>query len=331
MNNLCSRRDFVRNLTLIGCASPLLTSCARMTRPPRVRRIGYLNGSNPQQLAAFKEELRSLGYIEGENIVIETRLSRPNSSDLLAQAPELAHMDLELILAGALPQALEVRKANPAMPMVIGTCPGMISNGFAQSLEHPGGNVTGMDELPPGVTAKRLTLLKTAAPKISSVALLSTTPGRGGHEMQLADAEQAAAPLNIRVKAYRAASLDELQNALAAIADDGMDGLLNFQGAVSLGNRQLIVDFAAEHRLPAIYQATLFAEDGGLMSWAPDLNDQYRTAARYVDKILRGANPGDLPIKHPPKYYLTINSSAAKKIGLTLPPALLAQATRVLE
>ena len=245
-------------------------------------------------------------------------------------AAELAHMDLELIVAGALPFALEVRTANPAMPMVIATCPGMISNGFAQSLEHPGRNVTGMDELPPGVTAKRLTLLKTAAPKVSSVALLSTTPGRGGHEMQLADAEQAATALGISVKPYRATSLGELQNAFAAIVNDGMDGLLNFQGGLSLANRQLIVDFAAEHRLPAIYQATLFAEAGGLMSWAPNLENQYRMAARYVDKILRGANPGDLPITHPPNYYLTISAGAARRLGLTLPQVLLAQAERVL-
>ena len=148
--------------------------------------------------------------------------------------------------------------------------------------------------------------------------------------MQLADAEQAATALGISVKAYRAASLDELQKACAAIVNDGMDGLLSFQGGLSLANRQLIVDFATEHRLPAIYQATLFAEAGGLMSWAPNLENQYRAAARYVDRILRGANPGDLPITHPANYYLTINAGAARRLGLTMPQVLLAQAERVL-
>src|SRR5882757_3187700 len=119
----------------------------------------------------------------------------------------------------------------------------MISNGFAQSLEHPGGNVTGMDELPPHVTARRLTLLKTAAPEVSRVALLSTTPGRGGHEIQLADAHQAATALGISVAPYRAVSLEQLQNQLTAIFNDGMDGLLSFQGGLALGNHQLIVDF----------------------------------------------------------------------------------------
>ena len=152
------------------------------------RRIGFLTGEGPFD-AAFRDELRRLGYIDGENLVLEARVFRGNTlSDVAAQTAELAHMDLELIVAVALLVALEVRKANPAMPMVIATCPGMISNGFATSLGHPGGNVTGIDELPPGVTAKRLTLLKTAAPHVSRIALLSTTPGRGGHEAQVADA-----------------------------------------------------------------------------------------------------------------------------------------------
>jgi putative ABC transport system substrate-binding protein len=187
-----------------------------------------------------------------------------------------------------------------------------------------------MDELPPGVTAKRLQLLKTAAPDVSRVALLSTTPGRGGHETQLADAEKAAQSLEITLKAYRATSLKEIEAALAAIVTDRMDGLLNFQGGLSLANRQLIVDFAARHRLPAIYQALFFVESGGLLAWAPDQEEQYREAARYVDRILRGAKPGDLPVHFPDRYYLAINQRAARALDLTLPPALVAQADKVL-
>jgi putative ABC transport system substrate-binding protein len=214
--------------------------------------------------------------------------------------------------------------------MVIATCPGMISNGFAKTLDRRGGNVTGMEELPPGLTAKRLTLLKTVAPSISRVALLSTTPGTGGHETQLADAEQIAPSLQITVKAYRATSLPELQAALAAIASEGMNGLANFQGGLSLQHRQTIVDFAAQHRLPAVYQATMFAEAGGLMAWAPDLPEQYRIAADYVDRILKGANPGDLPIRHPARYLWIVNETAAKAIGLTLSRSLLARVDRVI-
>ena len=134
--------------------------------------------------------MRQLGYVAGKNIHLEMRLARRNSNDTVVHAAELAAMDLDFVVAAALPQALAMRQANPKMPMVIITCPGMVTNGFAKSLERPGGIYTGMDELPPGVTRKRLQLLKRAAPTISRVALLSTTPGHGGHERQLADAEQ---------------------------------------------------------------------------------------------------------------------------------------------
>jgi len=239
-------------------------------------------------------------------------------------------MDLELVVVQALPGALAARAANPAMPLVIVTTPGMISNGFAKTIEHPGGNATGVDELPPGVTGKRLELLITAAPAASKIALLSTTPGRGGHETQLADAQEAAARLGVGIKPYRATSLVELERALASIAADGMNGLLNFQGGLSFINRQLIIDFVAKHRIPAIYQATVFAKAGGLMTWAPDLVEQHREAARYVDQILKGANPGDLPVRYPSRYYLTLNNTAARNLALTFPPALISQADRVL-
>ncbi|MCA1592276.1 MAG: ABC transporter substrate-binding protein [Acidobacteria bacterium] len=329
MASIYTRRSFVRSLGLFGCALPL-TAFAQHAQPRRVRRIGFLSGAVPSLIKSFDEEMRRLGYLEGENVRIEKRISRPNSSDLISHAAELARMDLELIVAAALPQALEVRKNNPNMPMVIATCPGMVSNGFARSLKRPGGIYTGIDELPPGVTAKRLRLLKTAAPEVSRVALLSTTPGRGGHETQLADAERAAKSLRLTVKPYRATSLSELEAAIAAIGNDRMEGLANFQGAVSLANRQLIVDFAAKNRLPAVYQSAFFTEVGGLMAWAPDQEGQYRMAARYVDKIFRGAKPGDLPVSHPGRYYLSINQSAARVIGLALPPRLIAKADRLL-
>jgi putative ABC transport system substrate-binding protein len=229
-----------------------------------------------------------------------------------------------------LPQALAMRQANPKMPMVIITCPGMVSNGFAESLERPGGIYTGMDELPPDVTRKRLQLLKRAAPTVSRVALLSTTPGRGGHETQLADAERAARDLGFSVKAYRAGSVGEITAALDAIRSDQMNGLLNFQGGLSLANRQMIIDFAVAHRLPAVYQSLFFVASGGLMAWAPDQRDQYRLGARYADQILKGKKPGDIPVQHPEPYQLHLNNRAAAAIGLTLPADLVAEADKVL-
>lgn len=328
MDNRCDRRAFVRRVSQLCGAAPLAALGAQ-AHSARVHRIGFLTGNEPSLVSAFHGELRRLGHIDGQNVVIESRLPEPNlpMSELAA---ELAKMDLALVVAGALPHALEIRRHNPAMPMVIATCPGMISNGFAKSLEHPGGNVTGMDELPAGITAKRLTLLKRAVPSVSRVALLSTTPGKGGHEIQLVEAERTAPTLGITVKPYRVSSLSELQSALTAIVADGMNGLANFQGGRSIANRQMIVDFAASRRLPAVYQATLFAEAGGLMAWAPDLVEQFRIAAGYVDRILNGANPGDLPIRHPDRYFWTVNQTAAKGLGLTLSPSVLAQADRVI-
>jgi putative ABC transport system substrate-binding protein len=325
MRNLLSRRSLAR--ASLGAASlSLLSSCAHSAARGRTPRIGFMIGTGyPTMEAAFRDELGRLGYVEGSNLHIETRISN-SSADLQAQAAELARMDLDFIVAAALPQALAVRAANPNMPMVVGTAAGLITNGFASSFERPGGNVTGMDELPPGLTTTRLRLLKTAAPAISRVALLSTTPGRGGHETQLADAEQGAADLGLHVTPYRAQSPAEVETALAAIARDRMDAMLNFQGGLSLGRRDVIVRFAAEQRIPAIYQSKLFVEAGGLMAYAPDQDEQFRIAARYADRIIRGAAPGDLAIQHPSRYYLTINTQIAAAISLTLPASLLEQA-----
>ena len=325
MASISSRRSFISRLWLFVCALPL-TAYAQHVEPRRVRRVGFLIGDVPTLIKAFEEEIRRLGYVDGKDLIIEKRIDAPDGGK---QVAELVRMDLDVIVAAALPHALEVRKNNPTMPVVIGTCPGMVSNGFAKSMKHPGGLYTGMDELPTGITAKRLRLLKSLAPNVSRVALLSTTPGRGGHEMQLADAERAARELRLTVKPYRPTSLKELEAALTAMVNDGMDGLLNFQGGASLFHRQLIVDFAAKHRLPAIYQSAFFVEAGGLMSWAPDQEEQFREAARYVDKILKGAKPGDLPVRHPSKYYLSINKSAAEGLGLRLPPRLLAKADKI--
>ena len=322
-----TRRSF--SIAVLSCMAPALAT-ARQSQPPPVPRIGLLVGDDPEGgVAAFRQTLSELGYADGRNLAIEMR-ETGGTSPVADAARELVRMDLALVVAHSLPVALAVRQANPAMPMVIVTTPGFVINGFAKTLERPGGNVTGIDELPPGVTGRRLELLKSAAPGVSRVALLSTTPGSGAHDIQLADAQAVAARLGVVTRPYRATSVPALNEALTAIAADGMDGLLNFQGGLSYVNRQIIVDFAAKHRLPAIYQATVFAHAGGLMTWAPDHVDQFRAAAGYVVQILKGARPGDLPVRYPPRYFLTLNKTAAKNLGFSFPPALLSQADRVL-
>jgi putative tryptophan/tyrosine transport system substrate-binding protein len=322
------RRTFLTGMVRISAALPLI-DWSRHIAQPRVPRIGFMAGAEPSLISSFEDEMTRLGYSAGKNIQFEMRIGRINTNDAAIHAAELGAMDLDFVVAAALPQALVMRQANATMPMVIITCPGMVSNGFAKSLERPGGIYTGLDELPPGVTRKRLQILKRAAPSISRVALLSTTPGRGGHEKQLADAEQAGKELGVTVKAYRASSLAEIKTALDAIRRDQMNGLLNFQGGLSLANRQLIVDFAAAHRVPAVYQASFFVEAGGLAAWAPDQRGQYRTAARMADQILKGKKPGDIPIQHPEPYQLHLNTKAAAAIGLTLPADLVAEADKV--
>jgi putative tryptophan/tyrosine transport system substrate-binding protein len=285
-------RRSVALAALGGGFASFLSGCGHRVVGARTPRIGFMIGVGyPTMEAAFRDELTRLGYIEGQNLSIETRIST-SAAQLQTQAAELARMDLDMIVAAALPQALAVRAANPDMRMVVGTAAGLVTNGFAQSLERPGGNVTGMDELPPGLTGNRLRLLKSAAPLISRVGLLSTTPGRGGHEAQLLDAEHAAGELGLSVTPYRATSPAEVESALAAMARDDVGGMLNFQGGLSLGLRDTIVRFAAEHRIPAMYQSRLFAEAGGLMAYAPDQDEQFRMAARYVDRILKRRGSG---------------------------------------
>lgn len=327
MHESLDRRSFLQGLLAAASAVPL-AGCAHAgtTRRPRV---GFMSGAEPVLVAAFHDELRRLGYVDGASIHLESRLARPNTRDNASHAEELASMNLDFIVVAALPQALAIRRLDPTLPMVIITCPGFVSNGFAQSLERPGGIYTGMDELPPGVTARRLQLLTTAVPGIASVALLSTTPGVGGHEAQLADALAAAATLGVSVKAYRAQSPGELEAALEAIRADAMEGLLNFQGGLSLANRETIVRFAERHRIPAIFQSELFVDAGGLMAWAPDQQEQYRKGARYADRIIRGASPGDIPVEYPSAYYLTINTTAAARIGVDFPRSLREQAHRI--
>jgi putative ABC transport system substrate-binding protein len=331
MHTRATRRKFVKTLSLI-CLAPSILSGKELSNKQPIPRIGFLSGAGPLHLEkVFTEELKKLGVQEGRNLQIVMRLARPNTTDLAAMATELAGMDLTLIVAASLPIALEIRKNNPKMPMVLATCPGMVSNGFAKSLEHPGGIYTGMDELPKGIVAKRLQLLKAAIPSAKRIALLSATPGVGGHEAQLAEAETTAPTLGIEVVPYRVRTLEDLQKSLINVTNDGIDGMVVFQGALTLANRKMVVDFATQNRLPIIYQQSVFVEVGGLMAWAPDLEQQFREAAHFVVKILKGANPGDLPVKHPDKYYLTLNKRAASEIGVTFSKELIAEATKVIE
>ena len=321
-----SRRAF----TALAVAWGTSLSADHVSRPRgRVARIGFLIGEGfPTLVEAFRGELRHLGYIAGANLVLEERISRA-PGDGQRQIRELAAMNLDVIVVAALSFALELKALGTPTPVVVATTPGFVANGLAQTLKHPGGNFTGVDELPPNLTARRLRLLTTAAPNVRKVALLSTTPGTASHAIQLADAESEAAKLGVVVRAYRASTAAELDQALAAIVTDGMDSLVNFQGGLSLSHRDRIIDVVKRHRLPAIYQSKLFVESGGLMALSPDQEEQFRTAAKYADRVVRGSKPGDLPIQYPGRYYLSVNMEAATAIDLEFPQALLRRAAFV--
>jgi putative ABC transport system substrate-binding protein len=321
-----NRRAVVKSMLATIALGSMAASRAAGKRP---HRIGFLSGAGyPELDLAFTDELAKAGLVEGQDVVVVRRIAA-DVAEAENMARELATSDLELVVPTALPAALRVRAANPGMPMVIGTCPGFVANGFAASMAKPGGIYTGIDELPPGVTERRMRLLKRAAPGIRRLALLSTAPGSAAHEIQLADARRAAQTLGLEVQAFRAKTREEIVAALDAIRTARMDGLQNFQGGLSLANRELIVQFAAAHRLPAIYQARLFVSAGGLMAWAPDQADQLRIAARMVAKILRGTPPGDIPVVHPASYSLLLNVDAARAVGITFDAELLREAESI--
>ena len=252
-------RTHTRRSAILSAAATLTLTRSRSLYARDPLRIGFMTGLGyPELDEAFTGELRRQGLVEGRDLVIERRFARANSNDNAVMGRELANSNLVLVVVSALPAALVVREANPRMPMVIGTCPGMVANGFAKTLERPGGIYTGIDELPPGVTRRRMTLLKTAAPGIKRLALLSTAPGKVAHDLQLADALPAAADLGIEARPYRATNLDELRAALAKMRTDGMDGLQNFQGGLSLANRHRVDrrrgeprEFASRSRMSA--------------------------------------------------------------------------------
>lgn len=290
-----------RRQVVAGAVVTLAAGTFAAARPPRspphiglMMRAGY-----PEFITAFSDELARLGHVDGQTVIIEKRLAKPDLSDMHSQALELARMDLKLIVVSSGNWAREVAQANPAMPVVIVTMAAMVESGFAKSREHPGGNFTGGEELPPGLTGRRMALLKEAAPSVSRIGLLAAAED-AAYRIQLNDARAAATRLGVTVKPYPAPSPRAIEQALAAMVSDGMNGLVNFQSGFSLAHRQYIVDFVASHRLPAIYQATRFVDAGGLMAWSPDQDEQFREAARYADKVLRGARVGDLPVKYPP-------------------------------
>jgi ABC-type uncharacterized transport system substrate-binding protein len=299
----------------------------------KVPRIGFLIAVSPSTLSArvdaFREGLRQLGYVEGKNIVVEYRYAEGNRDRLNELAAELVRLKVDVIVSAGPPPTLAAKEATLTIPIVMGNDPDPVGNGFVASLARPGGNITGLSSLAPEISGKQVELLKEIVPKLSRVAVLgsSTNPGNA---QALKEIDLAAKAFKVQLQYLEVQEPKEIEAVFHAASKGRADAVLVLLNPVALSHRKQIADLAAKNRLPAMYYAPDYVEGGGLMSYGVSFTDLYRRAATYVDKILKGAKPADLPVEQPTKFELIINLKAAKQIGLTIPPNVLARADKVI-
>jgi len=306
---------------------------AEAQQPTKIPRLGYLSGgspsANPARIEAFRQGLRDLGYVEGKNIVIEWRHAETKLDRLPALAAELVRLRVDIIITGGAPTTRSAKEATATIPIVMAQDTDPVGSGFVTSLARPGGNITGLATLAPELSGKRLELLKEVVPKLSRVAVLgtSTTPGDA---QALKEIELAARAFGVKLQYLDVLSSKDIETAFRAASKGRADAVLALAGHGVMAHRPQVVDLAAKSRLPAIYPWPEFVQDGGLMSYGTNLADLFRRAATYVDKILKGAKPADLPVEQPTKFEFIINLKAAKQIGVTIPPNVLARADKVI-
>ena len=279
---------------------------------------------------AYRQALRELGYVEGQNIVFEWRFSKRKRDRLPALADELVGLKVDVLFAHSLTAALATKNATRTIPIVFLSAVDPVAAGLVDSLARPGGNLTGLTHVAPELADKRLELLKETIPNLSRVAVL-WEPGNRGSEAMWKESQLAARGLGLQLHSMEVTSADQFESAFQVATKADSDGLVVTLSRVIHGNRRRIADFAIKNRLPAIYADSRFVRSGGLMSYAPDRSEQYRRAAAYVDKILKGARPADLPVQRPSKFDLVINLKTAKALGITVPPSILLRATKVIE
>jgi putative ABC transport system substrate-binding protein len=301
----------------------------------KVPRIGYLDSSTASGSAglveAFRQELRKLGWIEGKNITIEYRFAEQKQGRLPELAADLVRLKVDLIVATDTPSVLAAKKATTTITIVM-THPGdPVGAGLVASLARPGGNVTGLSGLANELNTKRLEVLKDAVPKLARVGLLRLPGVRISQDLQLKELRAAAVALKIKLEEIRAeADAKGLENAFQTAKQKQVGAIMTMSSTFFNAERKRIVELAVKYRLPAIYPQDDFVEAGGLMSYGADFDDLYRRAAVYVDKILKGAKPADLPVQQATKFEFVINLKAAKQIGLTIPVDLLQRADKVI-
>src|SRR5438094_596235 len=303
-------------------------------QPTKVPRIGWLTGAalsgNPERREAFRQGLRDLGYVEGKNIVIEWRGADGKRDRVPTLAAELVRLKVDVIVTAGPASTRPAKEATSTIPIVMGFDNDPVGNGFVASLARPGGNITGLSTLAPEISGKQLELLMEIVPRLSRVAALGNS-NEPGNAQALREVEVAAGAFGVQLQHLDVRDPKDIETAFRAASKGRADAVLVLTSPVFNSQRKQVVELAVKSRLPAIYWRSDFVEAGGLMSYGTSQNDLDRRAATYVDKILKGAKPADLPVEQPTKFELVINLKAAKQIGLTVPPNVLARADKVIK
>src|SRR5713226_1684133 len=317
----------------LGALLLALSIPAEAQQPKKVPRIGFLSALSPSALSAwteaFRQGLRELGYVEGKTFVVEYRWAEGKIERLPDLATELVRLKVDVIVTSSAAPTRAAKEATTTIPIVMGFDNDPVGNGFVASLAHPGGNITGLSTLAPEISGKQLELLKEIVPRLSRVAVLgsSTTPGSAQARREI---ELAAGALKVQLQYLDVLSPKDIETVFREASKGRANAVLALQSTVLISQRKQIADLAVKNRLPAIYYSVEFVEDGGLMTYSVSVNDSFRRAATYVDKILKGRKPADLPVEQPMKFEFIINLKAAKQIGLTIPHEVLARADKVI-
>jgi len=321
-------------ICLLTTALLSTVSLAEAQQTGKVHRIGVLSSSSPSlhasRLDALRHGLRELGYVEGQNTIIEYRYAEGKLDRLPNLAGELVRIKVDVIVTSGTRVTVAAKQATSTIPIVVGGAGDLVRAGLVGSLVNPGGNVTGVSRLSPDFTGKRLRLLKEANPKAIRVAAL-LNPDNPGYEPTLKEIEISVRALGIMFQSLAVRSPNDFEGAFEAAAKGRADALFVMADALFNSHPTRIVELAAKNRLAAMYDRDDFVEAGGLMSYGVNLADLYRRSAYYVDKILKGTKPADLPVEQPTKFEFVINLKTAKQIGLTIPPNVLARADKVIK
>ena len=322
-------------LAVILTLSLILAPLAAEAQPPgKIPRIGVLvvptRSFFSTRIEAFRQGLRELGYVEGKNVLIEYRYAEGKLDLLPALASELVQLKVDVIVTASPPGVQAAKNATSTIPIVFAAIGDPVGGGFVASLARPGGNVTGLSILAPALSGKRLELLKEAFPKVTRVVIL-WNPTSSGEALSFREMPAVAKALGVQHQSMEVRAANDFEDGFQRAKQEGAQALVTMPSPVINANRQQILEFAAKNRLPAMYAGSEFVEAGGLMSYGPNYTDQFRRAAVFVDKILKGAKPADLPVEQPTKFELVINLKTVKALGLTIPPSLLLRADQVIE